>query len=724
MNIEASIWDKIAQLKPKLRNHAQFTCQYYRGQEWYVLADSISGGHFRCPAPVHQFLQMLDGQLTIQSAFDSIVQTRAGHAPSQEDILSIIATLQNKDLLEGDMPQSANELYQRYDTITKKTKFQRWSRPLSIKLSLWDPDLFLEKVSPYFKLLFSKAFFILIMAVILYGGVIALSHWQDLVEHFSVRFMDAQNLLLIWLIYPLVKLIHELGHAIATKYWGGEVHDMGLLFIVFIPIPYVDASSSHQFPNKHHRMVVAGAGILVELLLAATAVFIWLNLEDGLARDIAFNVAVIGGLSSLLVNGNPLLRFDGYYVLSDAIEIPNLSTRSTQYLGHLSQRLLLGLDDLASPVRAKGERAWFVFYGVAAGIYKLFISFSIALFVSTSYLLIGVILALWYFIQQLLMPTFNALKSLFIAAGRHKRVKRLCVSSSIFCTLFYLVLFIIPIQNSIQIEGVIALPEDAIIRAQVDGFLREVVKNNTQEVSKGDVLFYFENDELYAKARLIEAKLLELQARENVVSHSDQIQSQILKEEILQAQAALDNTNEKIAKLALVSPATGSFSIQSAQDMPGRFYRKGDVLAYVVNLSEIKINAVIPQDKLNDLDLSSASDKQNDLAAGKQKVEVKLKSDPAQTLDASMGRSVPQASFQLPLAELGTSRGGNIMVDSRDETGLTTIEAIYQIEVALPEYKERYLAAKVDIKIQHTTTVLAEYIFIQFRQLLVDKFQY
>ena len=258
----------------------------------------------------------------------------------------------------------------------------------------------------------------------------------------------------------------------------------------------------------------------------------------------------------------------------------------------------------------------------------------------------------------------------------------------------------------------VALPEDAIIRAEVDGFLQKVVKRNGQQVSKGDVLFYFDNEDLHAKAELIEAKLLELNARESEVFRSDQIESQILKEEILQAQAALNNANEHIDNLALASATAGSLSIQNADDMLGRFYRKGDVLAYVVNFSDMKINAVIPQDKLNEL------------AADSRKIEVKLKSDLAQTLAAFMGRSVPQASFQLPLAELGSSKGGSIMVDSRDETGLTTIDAIYQIELALPDYKENYLAAKVDIKIQHSSSVLAEYLYNQLRKLLVDKCQF
>jgi len=130
-----------------------------------------------------------------------------------------------------------------------------------------------------------------------------------------------------------VKALHELGHAYALKHWGGEVHELGLMFLVFLPVPYVDATGSASFGQKWQRALVGAAGIIVELLLSAIALFIWLNAEEGLVRAFAFNVMVIGGVSTVFFNGNPLLRFDGYYILSDLVEIPNLGDRSKRYLG-------------------------------------------------------------------------------------------------------------------------------------------------------------------------------------------------------------------------------------------------------------------------------------------------------------------------------------------------------------------------------------------------------
>jgi putative peptide zinc metalloprotease protein len=170
--------------------------------------------------------------------------------------------------------------------------------------------------------------------------VLAGLNWSTLSENVVDRALAPQNLLLLWFVYPLVKAIHELGHAYATKIYGGEVHEIGVMFLVFVPVPYVDASASSSFPDKRQRMAVGAIGIGVEMLLAAVAVFVFAHATIGLVHAIAYNVILIGGVSTILFNGNPLLRFDGYYVLSDLLDVPNLGPRANAYVGYLAQRRL------------------------------------------------------------------------------------------------------------------------------------------------------------------------------------------------------------------------------------------------------------------------------------------------------------------------------------------------------------------------------------------------
>lgn len=715
MIVDQNAWDKISQLKPKLRSHVKFYQHVYRKRTWHIIADTLSSSHFRCTELVFQFIQCLDGSHNIEQAYQHCRALGGELAPEQADILKVIATLQIKDLLHGDMPVSVQDLYLRYNNHKRQQKMRIWSRPLSFKLSLWDPDKWLEKVTPLFAGIFKRSLLILCVSLIALGSSVAFGHWQALTEHFSMRFMDPQNLVLIWLLYPLVKFIHELGHAIATKYWGGEVHDMGVLFIVFMPVPYVDASTSHQFSDKHQRMLVAAAGIFIELLLAALGILFWLIMDDSIARDIAFNIALVAGLSTLFVNGNPLLRFDGYYVFSDAIEIPNLASRSSKYLGYLCQRFLLGLDHSTlpnpSPLTADGERYWFVFYGLAAGVYRLIISFSIAFFVASHYFIIGAMLALWYLLQQLLWPTFSALTALLIVAKENNRLRRLAFTCLLLSLLVALLLFY-PLHWNSHIEGIIRLPETASVRAKSSGFMKGIVKNNDEKVQVGDILFELENPELIIKAQLIKAQIMELKIRENQAFMQQPLASQVIKLDIEHAQATLADVQTQIDALSVKSPSAGVMSIPTALDMPGRFYRKGQILAYVIDLSKVSIKAIIPQDKFEKLNIGGTN------------WQVKLNSQPMHTFNARIGQELPQASYKLPSAKLGSAEGGDIMVDARDKEGRTVLEAVYQVELMIPNYTEHYLAAKVVVKVQHQSENLATYLYRILALSLPNNVQY
>jgi len=714
MKVDQQTWDSIAQLKPKIRSHVTFYQHVYRQRRWHIVADTLSSSHFRCTELVFQFIQCLDGSHSIEQAYQHCLEFEGEQTLEHVDIINVIATLQLKGLLQGDIPVSVQDLYQRYSQHQRQQKMRIWSRPLSFKLSLWDPDLWLEKVTPLLAGVFNRWVLILSACLIVLGSSVAVGHWQALLDHFSVRFMGPQNLVLIWLLYPLVKFFHELGHAISTKYWGGEVHDMGVLFIVFMPVPYVDASTSHQFSNKYQRMMVAAAGIFIELLLAALGIIFWSMMDDGIGRDIAFNIAVVAGLSTLFVNGNPLLRFDGYYVFSDAIEIPNLASRSSKYLGYLCQRLLLGLDQVtlvnSCPLTAGGERGWFIFYGVAAGIYKLIISFSIAFFVASHYFIIGVILAVWYLIQQLLWPTLLALKTLFKVAKEYGRFKRLTLTILPIILLLAL-LFFYPLHWSSHIEGIATLPETASIRVKSDGFMKTVLKNNNTQVKAGDILFELENPELVTKKQVIKAQIAELQMRENQAFMEGPLATQVIKLDIQHAQATLADIQVEIDSLAVKSELTGMISIPKALDMPGRFYRKGDILGYVIDLNKVSVKAIIPQNKFEQLKMKQLN------------WQVKLNSQPLPTFDATTGQEIPQASFQLPSAKLGTAGGGAILVDARDKEGRTVLEAVYQVELMFVNYTEHYLAAKVIVKVNHQPESFAAYLSRLFTLTISAHFQ-
>ena len=277
----------------------------------------------------------------------------------------------------------------------------------------------------------------------------------------------------------------------------------------------------------------------VELFLASLSLFVWLNVEPGLVRWIAYDAMLIGGVSTLLFNGNPLLKFDGYYVLADAIEIPNLDTRSRQYLSYLVLHGLFGLEKVRYPVAAPGEERWFAGYGVAAFIYRLVILFGIALFVSQKFFVIGVLLALSAVALRVVVPVIRGVAFVLTSPRLgENRVRAVATSAGLALGIAGF-LFLFPVPSLTNAEGVVWPPEGAEVRARAEGFVRRLLVAPNAVVDPGDPLILTRDPSLEARVAVLEAELRELRARHHAERTTDQVKAQITLEEIATAEAAL-----------------------------------------------------------------------------------------------------------------------------------------------------------------------------------------
>ena len=171
--------------------------------------------------------------------------------------------------------------------------------------------------------------------------------------------------------------MHELAHAVAVRVWGGEVHEFGISLLLLMPVPYVDASAAAGFRERHRRVMVSLVGVIAETALAAMAAIVWLSVGDGVVRDIAFATMLIGGVSTLLFNGNPLMRFDAYHALADAIDSPGLGRRGDALWLSLAQQYLFGVRQPRRPAVAPGERPWLLGYAAASFAYRVVVAVAI-----------------------------------------------------------------------------------------------------------------------------------------------------------------------------------------------------------------------------------------------------------------------------------------------------------------------------------------------------------
>ena len=315
-------WFRVADLRPLLGGHVQVRRQPSRDALWYVFSDTSTGRQHRLNDVAYQFAGRCNGHHSTQQIWEALLEKMGDHAPSQEEIIQLIGHLSESCMLQVDKLSDVEALFERHESRASKQR-RSGMNPLAFRLNLFNPDALLRRFDGMGQQIFRTwvlGVWGLIVGLALTG---AFTHWSELRAHAATYLLTPRYLILMWLCFPVIKAVHELAHGLAVRRWGGEVTQMGITLLVLVPAPFVDASAASAFRHTYQRVMVSAAGIMVELLIAAFALFIWLNTEPGLLRDAAFVFAFIGSVSTVLFNGNPLLRFDGYYVLSDALNLPD-----------------------------------------------------------------------------------------------------------------------------------------------------------------------------------------------------------------------------------------------------------------------------------------------------------------------------------------------------------------------------------------------------------------
>ncbi len=705
------VWDTVARLRPSLAPRTEFVRQSFRGDVWYVLRDPTTGRFHRFSVIAHHLISSMDGRRTLQELWDLSLARWGDLAPGQTEVIQLVSQLYQRDLLICDMTVDVRNLLDRTTSRQRITRRQKLMSPLSIRLPLVDPDRFIERTEFLVRPLFTRLGFAAWLVIVIAGSVLAGIHWAELSNNLADRAFAPSNLVVMLLIYPVVKLFHELGHAYAVKRWGGEVHDIGVLFLVFMPVPYVDASASSGFRDKHKRMLVGAAGIMVELVLASVAMWVWTEAQPGLLRSVAFNVMLIGGVSTLFFNGNPLLRFDGYYVFSDLLEIPNLATRSTQYLGYLFQRYLLASRKAEPPRATPGEKRWFVVYGISAFFYRLFIMAAIVFFVAGQWFFVGVLLALWAVNAMVVLPLWRKIKFLLTSpVFGDNRMQALAIALAVISSLALLI-SLVPIPSYTTTEGVVWVPESSEIRAAGDGVLVDVRARSEDRVSAGKSLFTLEDPQLDARIEVLRNRLEELNALFQAQIREEPGQAQITKAQIDTVASQLARAESRFADQTVVSPRDGVLMMVDPNSMAGRFYRQGDLLAYVSPLPVKTVMAVVQQDYIGQV------------RQGVEKVEVRFSSDIGTVYRADVVREMPASTQILPSSALGERAGGEIPIDPEAQSATQAFEPFFQFELSVPlEADARFIGERVYLRFHHGQESLANQVWRAVRRVFLERF--
>jgi putative peptide zinc metalloprotease protein len=684
-----SLWEHIAELKPRLRKDVRIRVQYYRGERWYILHDESSGNFNRFNASAFKVIGRLNGDFSIQEILHlANTSQHQDQALKPEDIMQILAQLHNAEVLRDGLPHSAQEIINRY-TQTQHSRKKALSNPLSLRIPLFDPDRLLNHLAPLSRMVFSHAGLYVWTGIMLFASLLAIANFQLITTAIGAKSLSTAEVVSFWILFPAIKILHELGHGMAVKAWGGEVHETGITLLVFMPVPYVNASAASAFRDKKRRVMVGAAGIFVEMLLAAFGLFIWLLTEPGTIHDAALNIALIGSVSTLLFNGNPLLKFDGYYVLEDQIEIPNLASRSARFYLYLMQKHILGLSDTRSPVTADGEYAWFAFYGLASPLYRLTVLVSIALYLSTEFLIVGVILACWAIFMQLVKPLILTL--LFLATSQRLEARRTRGFIALGAILISCGgLLIVPVPLITQAQGIITFNEKGNIHSTSDSFVKEVLVSSDSQVTSGELLLLLEDETLLTQQKTLEARLSELQTQQFTAQQRSRVRGAMVTDDINAVAAELQEISSRINKLQVRSPLDGRFILHNPHELRGKFIRHGEILGYVIQDKKPTVRAAITQKSAGLLRDKPVS------------IEIMLADQIGTPIQATLLREVPAGSKQLPSAALGALGGGYITVDTNDQSGLTATQKIFQLDLTLPEGTQTAgIGGRVYIRLNH-----------------------
>lgn len=664
-------WHRVAKTQIGLVANVKIHKQRFRGVTWYVLRDTFNDKFFRIRPEAYQFLMHLTPEKTVQEVWLEFIEKHPTVAPGQEELIQLLSQLHDANLLYFKNRTDSSRIFERHQKHKNRKKQQQLLSIFFSKFSLLDPDAFLNRVLPLIQNIFSVKMALVWIAIVISGGVAVIEHFDELRDQ-SQGLLAPDNLFWFFIALFFLKLWHEFGHAMMCKRFGGQVHSMGVMLLILTPLPFMDASASWSFRNRWHRALVGAAGMIAELFVAGIAALIWANTGAGTLHSLCFNVMTIASISSLVFNGNPLIRFDAYYILSDILEIPNLAQKSQQQWLFWIQKYAFGVDDI-SPAQSTKESFWLGIYGLLSFLYRLLISVGIILFTADEWLFLGFLMAILTAITLIVIPAYRATNYLLLSQKIHRNKSRAYSVCGAFLLLILSLCFI-PYSSEIEATGIVESTNFTSVFVETNGYLKKVNVKNGQFVSQGDTLLEFSNNELALSSQSLRAKITEeqillTQARNENIADIELIEKYLL---VLEQNLTALEKNEQ--KLNVIAQQSGIWVAPEFTPKLENWFKRGTKLGVIINPSQYRFTAVVNQEQAFDL-----FERDVKLAG-----EIKMRVDTQPTFKTEIVQIIPYERRELPSAALGWLGGGSIAVThNAKSTGKEAAESFFEVRAEI-----------------------------------------
>ena len=677
---------------------------HYDGRTYWVVKEPVGLNYFRFHEEEFAILSMLDGKTSLQTIRETFQSKFAPQRITLQDLQQFIGMLHRSGLVISQSPGQGRQLRRRGDQKRKRELMGKVSNVFALRFRGIDPERILNRLLPWFGWLFS--WWSLLLGLLFGSSALTLvivqwDNFQSKLPTFQ-QFFAADNWIFLGITMASVKVLHEFGHGLSCKKFGGECHEMGLMFLVFTPCLYCNVSDSWMLRNKWQRVFIGAAGMYIELILASMATFLWWFSTPGMFNFLCLSVMFICSVSTVVFNGNPLLRFDGYYILMDILEIPNLRQKSTEVLKRWFQSTCLGLELQDNPFLPRRKLFWFGLFTICASIYRWVVVFGIIWFLNQvlkPYGLeaIGQMFAVAGVAGMIIQPIVQSYKFLK-TPGRASKMKRrniltsLSIAGAIIAAIVWVPLpFSVKCAFEIQPQGAIQ------VRTMVPGHMVAWNKQPGEPVRRGEMIAKLENIDLQVQEAKYQneyelAKVRYEQMEKQLIS--DPRKDAMLpaqKEVVTSAASLLRQVQAKRAQLLVVSPRDGfvieppskpvSKAALAEDQLPGwagnpfaptnseAFFTEGDVLCVVGEPTHMEAIIVVDQ---TDVDLIKEGDE----------VELMLDSARLNSVTGKIAR-ISKSEMKESPENLAIQAGGQLNT-AQDETGkVRPISTSYQATVPL-----------------------------------------
>ncbi|QDU70371.1 hypothetical protein [Mucisphaera calidilacus] len=683
-------WYRVAEMAPRLRPQIDTYRQHYRGRLWHVLRDPSNNKFFRLDEASYRFVAMLNGRRTIREVWEACCDQLQDQALTQGEAIQVIGQLYTSNLLDADVSADTAGIFDRYKQRRQREVSGYMMNLLFARIPIYDPDAFLDKWVHLTRWAFGPVGLILWCLLVGAGLFVAIGRSDALLSQAS-SVIAPRNLFWLYIAIVVIKLWHEMGHGFACKHFGqqrhagGEVHTLGVMLLVLVPVPYVDASSSWALRNKWHRFWVGAAGMYFELAAAALATFVWAatNAQTSFygvpVHALAYNVMFIAGVSTILFNANPLIRFDGYYMLSDALEVPNLMQRSKDYLYYLVRKYLYGVRRPMNPAHVHGEAPWLFSYAILSSIYRVFLLTSILLFVADQFFFLGMIFAISGLIGWVGTPLWKWVKYLATNPELARTRSRAVMASATPIVLLLVLLGVVPAPEHGRAEGVVEADRRAVVFAGADGVL-DTIAEQSSTVPRGGLLMRAHNAQLESQQRELVARLEQIRVQLAQARTESTAEAQALLEQQTALRQRLDRVNQQIVSLEVTAPFEGRWDAQP-ELVPGLYLRQGEAIGTFLDDRDPRVRIIADQ--------SLGPRLWARYAEGLLSVEFRVSGLPETTLNGAITRVAPAGQSQLPSPALSMGAGGLMPTDPEDPNGQRAAEPFFEVRIT-PEIETEH----------------------------------